>query len=334
MNDNTNDQNSENFDIYEELDIIFIKQVCDNIIKSLNITEKEKLSITKILVELHAKLCAELETIQLSSVYLNVRAEIQTNKNESEALNALLQQEVENAKKQIETTTKNFDLELKNNTQKINTEIEEKTSQIYKTIDAQKTAFNTETLKLHNEIQEQIYAANKKATEHSVTVLGIFVGIVMVFFGGFTLLENILSNIDSSNPYRLYFTAILLICFLFNSVVLLMYLISHINEKSICGICQYSTDCNNCQRRKHLKDICKIRNRLPYVYWINYFLFLSMCFICVLRLVELETEKTLLDCCIYAINFTIGLSLVMVLVEGIAYCIILFINHCKKRKNK
>lgn len=65
----------------------------------------------------------------------------------------------------------------------------------------QKLAFQ----KAENDIQEQ----SQKITETSTAVLGVFVGVVMVFFGGFTILENAISGMGTLSVYRISFTMLL-----------------------------------------------------------------------------------------------------------------------------
>ncbi len=126
---------------------------------------------------------------------------------------------------------------------------------------------------------------NRKAVETSMTVLGVFVGVVMVFFGGFAILENTISGINNVSVYRLYFTMLMFGLILFNVVIILFYLISRITERSIACMCpkNKTNECSNCKIAKRLKFICRFKNTMPYVYWGNIAMISGLVFIFFLK---------------------------------------------------
>lgn len=146
-------------------------------------------------------------------------------------------------------------------------------------------------------VKKKIKMQSQKAAESSITILGIFVCIVMVFFGGFSILENSITSMEKASSYRLYFTMIAFGGIMYNVVILLFFLISRITGKSISCKCGYfipieSVDtpenlpclCNNCATKKRNKRICKMKNNLPYIYWGNLVIISGLLFIANLKL--------------------------------------------------
>ncbi len=78
---------------------------------------------------------------------------------------------------------------------------------------------------------------SKKLSETSISVLGIFVGVVMVFFGGFAILENAIEGMSTATPYRLAITMLLFGGILFNIVILLFFLVGKLTQKTIICDC-------------------------------------------------------------------------------------------------
>lgn len=143
----------------------------------------------------------------------------------------------------------------------------------------------------------------QKSLENSITILGIFVGVVMVFFGGFTILENTIGGMTTVTPYRLIFIMLLFGMVLFDVVVMLFYLVGKLTNKSIaCQWCNYkkstaknssatknsdiakngstteTTDtiqCSSCIKRNIFKKeiwnkgLCRFVRKYPYIYWTN-----------------------------------------------------------------
>ncbi len=138
---------------------------------------------------------------------------------------------------------------------------------------------------LAESIDEQGEKLNQKTVETSMTILGVFVGVVMVFFGGFAILENTISGLGNLSAYRLYFTMLMFGLILFNIVVVLFYLISRITSRSITCICpkNKNNECANCKIAKRLKFICRFKNTMPYVYWGNMLMISGLVFIFLLK---------------------------------------------------
>lgn len=114
--------------------------------------------------------------------------------------------------------------------------------------------------------------ANKKANSlqtELITVLSIFAAIVVTFSGGFTFLGSVMTSIKDVT----YFESVALaamICgaVIFNTIFLMMYMVSKITERNIYAKC-LSEECSCDSNNIKCSDIRKIRKRLPYVFYFN-----------------------------------------------------------------
>lgn len=130
---------------------------------------------------------------------------------------------------------------------------------------------------------ESIAQQAQKVAESSITILGIFVGIVMVFFGDFSILSSAAAGLFDAPIYRLAIVLISFSAVLFNIIILLFYLISKLTQKSMGNACPYMTaqgckDCSNCAHKPQLYELCRLRSTLPYVYWGNAVIVLLLIF--------------------------------------------------------
>lgn len=147
------------------------------------------------------------------------------------------------------------------------------------------------------EVSGEVKKQSQKAAESSITILGIFVGVVMVFFGGFSILENAITGMTTASPFRLYFTMLAFGAIMYDIVILLFFLISRIIEKSITCECivhqnkNYANENRDYEKDKstgssRVKDkpvkcmhcpyappktkyLCRLRHTMPYAYWGN-----------------------------------------------------------------
>ncbi|MGN0273001.1 MAG: hypothetical protein ACI4DL_09625 [Lachnospiraceae bacterium] len=125
------------------------------------------------------------------------------------------------------------------------------------------------------EAKKELESANNKANTMQtelIAVLSIFSAIVITFAGGFELIGNAISAVASENV-NLY--KLILICLIggfvfFNTVFLMMYLVSKITKRSIYAKC-ITEDCSCEQECNGMK---KIRKRLPYIFYFNAILIL------------------------------------------------------------
>lgn len=143
---------------------------------------------------------------------------------------------------------------------------------------------------------ESITQQSQKVAESSITILGIFVGIVMVFFGDFSILSSAAAGIFDVSLYRLSLVMLTFGAILFNVIILLFYLVSKITQKPIGNVCVHSTTrictvCKDCKCKPKLHELCRLRNTLPYVYWGNAVILLLFLFtFCMYALSGLSIE--------------------------------------------
>lgn len=109
----------------------------------------------------------------------------------------------------------------------------------------------------------------------SITILGIFSGIVMAFFGGMSFFNEVLSNIDKVSIYRLSFITLLIGFILFNVFFFFMYYIARLVDKPIRNEC-IDENCNKCNKKCNLFK--KLKKLYPISFYMNSF-FASALFI-------------------------------------------------------
>jgi flagellar motor component MotA len=89
--------------------------------------------------------------------------------------------------------------------------------------------------KIHS-ANHELKEANSKienGNAQTVSVLGIFTAVVMVFFGGLNVLGNILSSMNQASSVRVVFMASLTGIIVFNIIFLLCYILAKILNKNI-----------------------------------------------------------------------------------------------------
>lgn len=128
-----------------------------------------------------------------------------------------------------------------------------------------------------NQLKEELWEEKKSASIQSVTVLSIFTGIVMSFFGGFKLFEVAVGNMTTQNDYKLIFLISFIGFVFFNIIFVLLFASSKISNSSVHLDCKYGKcrdECGNilCERNKkkyyikHTFSICGIFGRLIHRY--------------------------------------------------------------------
>lgn len=112
-----------------------------------------------------------------------------------------------------------------------------------------------------DEVEENITNSNVQ----SITILGIFSGIVMAFTGGLSFIASSLQNINVISKYRLIFVILLLAAAIFNIIFMLIYVIGKLTNKYIGSKCNCNNEFIGC-RDKDTK--CSVV-RYPLVIWVN-----------------------------------------------------------------
>nr|WP_312578209.1 hypothetical protein [Sedimentibacter sp.] len=135
----------------------------------------------------------------------------------------------------------------------------------------------------------------------SITILGIFSGIVMVFFGGLNFAANAFQNINNISIYRLTFVICLIGFIMFNCVFILIHFVSKLTNSEIkekCNKCTneiamtcYSIDENSkgtiCQN--YCNPVEKFKNLYPVVFYVD--IFLVTCMVTVFLIWSISHKK-------------------------------------------
>ena len=100
----------------------------------------------------------------------------------------------------------------------------------------------------------------------SISILGIFSGLVITFSSVMQFSATTLNNITNTEAYKVTYFLCLAFYFLFNILFMLMYTISKISGKSIATDCRRK-NCSNCRQCKNI--FCRLMKKYPYVFWFN-----------------------------------------------------------------
>lgn len=100
----------------------------------------------------------------------------------------------------------------------------------------------------------------------SITILGIFAGLVITFSAVMQLSSIGLSGFSQSSAFRITFFISFVSLFLFNIIFLLLYCVAKIAGSSIAVKCKKS-ECINCNACKTW--IGKGHKKYPYMFWFN-----------------------------------------------------------------
>lgn len=122
--------------------------------------------------------------------------------------------------------------------------------------------------KLLNESKSQVGRAIREAQKvktEVVTILGIFAAIILSFMGGMSFSASTFAGIASASVYRVTFVALIIGLVVFNTISVLLYIVSKIVDKPIYSKC-ITDDCS-CEEQCSIQE--KIKKRLPLIYWIN-----------------------------------------------------------------
>ncbi|APQ73651.1 hypothetical protein RSJ22_11970 [Clostridium botulinum] len=155
-----------------------------------------------------------------------------------------------------------------------------------------------------NNVNEQLQNSNAQF----ISILGIFSGIVIAFFGSIKVTENIFSNLGKDiSKYRIIFMAALVGFILFNTIFILLYFIAKISNKNIAtnSLDKYYNRCYEWdgeegqwkENRKAIKKyrrilkypIKRLKIRYPIVFWTNSFIVLVMIMSVVVWIMQNQT---------------------------------------------
>lgn len=101
-----------------------------------------------------------------------------------------------------------------------------------------------------NEKFEKMDRDIDNSTAKSITILGIFSGIVMAFTGGLSFIASSLDKMNEVSIYRLVLTIILLSMSIFNTIFMLMYTIGRFTDSYLGRTCNCDNVLEGCSDKK------------------------------------------------------------------------------------
>ncbi|EHK2349193.1 MAG: hypothetical protein ACLRYN_15490 [Clostridium perfringens] len=123
----------------------------------------------------------------------------------------------------------------------------------------------SEQAKLVDEKLQRMDKDIDNSTSKSITILGIFAGIVMAFTGGISFIASSLQNMHQVSVYRIVLVIILLATSMFDIVFMLMYMIGKFTNSYIGGKCNCDSKIQGCKDKK----IRCVVVRYPILIWFN-----------------------------------------------------------------
>lgn len=113
-----------------------------------------------------------------------------------------------------------------------------------------------------NQLTEKINRINSQI----ITVLGIFAGLVITFATMSQVSTSIISELTKDNLYSILLVFLIIGCVIYNTIFMMMYVVSKIAGVSIAVLCR-DKRCDSCAVG-HCA-IKRLSRKYPYVFWIN-----------------------------------------------------------------
>lgn len=107
-----------------------------------------------------------------------------------------------------------------------------------------------------------------KAQTDVLAILSVFAAVILAFMGGMTFLSGAMSSISETRVYKFVIACCVCGFIIFNTIFLLLYIVSKIIEKPIYARCE-SPDCTCNNGRPQCCALNRVRKRLPYVFYFN-----------------------------------------------------------------
>ena len=123
-----------------------------------------------------------------------------------------------------------------------------------------------------------ILEQSKSLKVEVVTILSIFAAILLTFVSGISFTSSVLETMNSTTIYRVCFVSIIVGVIIFNTIGVLLYMVSKIADKSIYTNCKT----NQCTCTPVCGSLNRIRNRMPYVFYFN--LFAGICLVIIVAM--------------------------------------------------
>lgn len=108
----------------------------------------------------------------------------------------------------------------------------------------------------------------KKAQTDVLAILSVFAAVILAFMGGITFLGGAMSSISETRVYKFVIACCICGFIIFNTIFLLLYIVSKIIEKPIYARCK-SLDCTCNNGEPKCCALNRLRKRLPYVFYFN-----------------------------------------------------------------
>lgn len=122
------------------------------------------------------------------------------------------------------------------------------------------------------EYENKLNIAESGYINNLLSVLGVFSGIIIAFFGGLEYITSVFNNIGDVSKYRLVFISLMLGFVIFNTVSAMLVFLGKMTDKDIYRPCKTP----NCSCDEKCNFIKRIKNKLPYVYSVNFVIILMM----------------------------------------------------------
>lgn len=104
-----------------------------------------------------------------------------------------------------------------------------------------------------------------------ISILAIFAAIILAFTGGLSIFGGAIAGIKDVSFFRLLLVIDFCIIGLFNTMYLLLYVVSRMAGKDISAECEHG-ECKECGRKGLCKGLERFSKRAPYVMGFNVFL--------------------------------------------------------------
>lgn len=141
----------------------------------------------------------------------------------------------------------------------------------------------SKTLKENEKITIKINNINKNVSNFNnqlVSILGIFTGIIIAFFGSSSIIGNALGNMHLVNRYKIVFVVSLVGLLTINIIATLLTTIGKILDKNLhVTMCDFEIkceDCNRCELKKKKRIILMFIHKYPYIFFINLIILIIM----------------------------------------------------------
>ncbi len=158
----------------------------------------------------------------------------------------------------------------------------------------------------------------EKTQAQIITILSIFAGIIIAFFGGTSLLGHAIENFNESNKFMSYVLVIIIGLVMFNVIYLLLYSISKLVKTPISmGRC--SEKCNECRNKSPLR---RMTIKYPIVVYFNVSAVWAIFLISYLYVMVKSKTGFIVSCSIeysYPIYFLVGVLILILIIGAISW---------------